>query len=312
MEQNNARILFMGTPSISSKVLRSLISNNYNIVGVVSQPDRPIGRKKIIEKTPTKLVAEEFNIPCYQPVKIRLDYEFVKELKPDVIITFAYGQIVPQGLLDIPTIGCINLHGSLLPKLRGAAPIQYSLINNEKITGVTLMKMIKEMDAGEMYDKEEVEIDELDNSNSLFDKIAVAAEKLILRALPKYINHELIGVPQNEDEVTFARMIKPEQEKLDLNMSYKDFIGWVKGLSLEPGGYVFLNDVKFKILMAKYHSGEVSGQIGEIVNADKKGLIIQLSDGQVELLQVQLSGKKMMDGKSFCNGMRDLKGQILK
>ena len=160
----------MGTPSISSKVLEGLIENGYQVVAVIAQPDRPVGRKKILEPVPTKVVAEKYNIPVFQPVKIRKEFDFVYDLKPDVIVTLAYGQIVPQALLDIPKYGAINLHGSLLPKYRGAAPIQYALMNNEKVSGMTLMKMVKEMDAGEMYDKEIVAIDEEDNMTSLFER----------------------------------------------------------------------------------------------------------------------------------------------
>ena len=137
MDKNNARIILMGTPNISAKVFEGIICAGYHVVAIIAQPDRPFGRKKILEPVPTKVIAEKYNIPVYQPVKIRKEYDFVKELKPDVIITLAYGQIVPQELLDIPTLGCINLHGSLLPKYRGAAPIQYALINNEKKTGMT-------------------------------------------------------------------------------------------------------------------------------------------------------------------------------
>ena len=134
MNKKDYRIVFMGTPDIAKDVLEALINDDYNIVGVVAQPDKPVGRKKILQEVPTKVVAKIHNIPVFQPVKIKLDYEFMKELKPDVIITLAYGQIVPQGLLDIPTIGAINLHGSLLPKYRGAAPMQYALINGDKVT----------------------------------------------------------------------------------------------------------------------------------------------------------------------------------
>ena len=142
---NNKRIIFMGTPEISATVLEGIISSGYNVVAVIAQPDRPVGRKKILMPVPTKEVAIRHNIPVYQPIKIRKEYEFVKELNPDVIITLAYGQIVPQGLLDIPPLGCLNLHGSLLPKYRGAAPIQYALLNNDKVTGMTLMRMTKEI-----------------------------------------------------------------------------------------------------------------------------------------------------------------------
>ena len=171
MEKKDINLIFMGTPQISADVFEAMILDGYNFVGLVCQPDHPVGRKGIIEKAPTKLIAEKYNIPVFQPVKIRDDYSFMNNLKVDLVITLAYGQIVPQGFLDIPPLGCLNLHGSLLPKLRGASPIQTALINNEKVTGVTLMEMVKAMDAGRMYGKKEVVISEDDNSTSLFKKI---------------------------------------------------------------------------------------------------------------------------------------------
>ena len=155
---NKLRIVYMGTPSLSSYILEGLINNGYNIVGLVSQEDKPVGRKGLIEPTPTKQIALKYNIPVFQPHKIRLDYEFMKELKPDLIVTCAYGQILPQGLLDIPTLGSINVHGSLLPKYRGASPIQQALINGDKKSGVTIIEMIDKMDAGDMLDKEEFDL----------------------------------------------------------------------------------------------------------------------------------------------------------
>ena len=277
------RIIFMGTPEISATVLEGLISAGYNVVAVIAQPDRPVGRKKILEPVPTKVVAEKHNIPVYQPVKIRKEYDFVNEIKPDVIITLAYGQIVPQGLLVIPTYGCINLHGSLLPKYRGAAPIQYALMNNETVTGMTLMKMVKEMDAGEMYMKEEVEISPKDNSTSLFIKMGDAALRLILKALPLYLDGQLPGVPQDESQVTFAPSIKPEEEKLDLNKSKEQLFGFIRALSDVPGAYLYLDELKFKIYQSEIISNEMLGEVGEIVKADKKGLYLQTSNGILSL-----------------------------
>ena len=158
MEKSALRIVFMGTPSISSLVLKRMIDEGFNIVGVVAQMDKPVGRKKVIMPVPTKVVALEYNIPVFQPEKIRLDYQFLKEIAPDVVVAIAYGQIVPQEVLDIPKYGCLNLHGSLLPKYRGASPIQTALMNNDDVTGVTLMEMTKEMDAGKMFAKKEVKI----------------------------------------------------------------------------------------------------------------------------------------------------------
>ena len=208
----NQRIVFMGTPEIAANVLQALIENEYNIVGVIAQPDKPIGRKKILEPVPTKKVALKHGIPVFQPYKIKLDYEFLKELKPDLIITLAYGQIVPQGVLDIPPLGCINLHGSLLPKYRGAAPIQYAIKNGDKITGVTLMEMIDKMDAGKMYAKKTIAISDDDNSSSLFNKIGECAKELILETLPLYLEGKLNGEEQDESLVSFCPTIKPEEE----------------------------------------------------------------------------------------------------
>ena len=311
MDKKTARIIFMGTPEISAKVLEGMILDGYQIVALIAQPDRPIGRKQILEAVPTKVVAEKYNIPVYQPVKIRKEYEFVNDLKPDVIVTLAYGQIVPQGLLDIPTLGAINLHGSLLPKYRGAAPIQYALINNDKVTGMTLMRMVKEMDAGEMYDKEEVEISPEDNNTSLFEKMGDAALKLILRALPKYLNGELKGIPQDESLVSFCPTIKPEEEKLDLSNSIDKISGYIRALSELPGAYLYLDNQKFKIYQAKIISNEVIGKVGEIVKADKNGLYLQCKDGLLSLLIIQKEGKKKMDYKSFINGNQSLLGKVL-
>ena len=312
MDYKDARIVFMGTPHISAKVLEGLISHGYQVVAVIAQPDRPVGRKKILEPVPTKVVAEKYNIPVYQPVKIRKEFDFVYDLKPDVIVTLAYGQIVPQALLDIPRFGAINLHGSLLPKYRGAAPIQYALMNNDKVSGMTLMRMVKEMDAGEMYDKEEVEISLDDNSTSLFEKMGDAALRLILRALPKYLNGELIGIPQDESLVTFSPSIKPEEEKLDLNKSKEEIFGYVRALSDVPGAYLYLDEEKLKIFKSQIISNEIIGQVGEIVKADKNGLYIQLKDGVLSLLELQKEGKKRMDYKSFVNGNQNLLGKVLK
>ena len=264
MEKNDFRLVFMGTPEISAYVFEKMILDGYHFVGLVAQPDHPVGRKGIIEKVPTKVVAEKYDIPVFQPAKIRLDYSFINELKPDLVITLAYGQIVPEDFLKVPKLGCLNLHGSLLPKYRGASPIQSSLINNEKVTGVTLMEMIKEMDAGRMYAKKEIEIDEDDNSTSLFNKVKNVAGELIIEALPKYINGELIGEKQNDEEVTFCSIIKPEQEKLDLSLPALSIIGWIRGLSDEPGAYLNLNNNKLKIYKAKLVDQSVSSEVGTI------------------------------------------------
>ena len=303
MDKKNLRIVFMGTPVIAKTVLTALIEEGYNIVGLIAQPDRPVGRKKELLPVPTKEVALNYGIPVFQPLKIRLEYDFLHELKPDVIITLAYGQIVPQGVLDIPPLGCINLHGSLLPKYRGAAPIQYALINNEKETGMTLMEMTAAMDAGRMYAVKKVNIDEEDNSTSLFIKMGDAAKELILEALPLYVDGKLEGIVQDENLVTFCPIIKKEQEKLSLELGVKDFLGWVRGLSEEPGGYVEVDNQKWKILKAKAFDNK-EGIVGTLEVVNKKKLLLQLKDGRIEILRIQKEGKPKMDVVNFLNGVK--------
>ena len=301
----------MGTPEISAYVFAKMIEDGYHFVGLVAQPDHPVGRKGIIEKVPTKVIAEKHNIPVFQPEKIRLDYSFINELKPDLVITLAYGQIVPEGFLNVPRLGCLNLHGSLLPKYRGASPVQSALINNEEVTGVTLMEMVKAMDAGRMYAKKEIRIAEDDNATSLFDKVKIAASELVLESLPLYIEGKLPGEMQNEEEVTFCSTIKPEQEKLDLSLSAKEIVGWIRGLSDEPGAYLYLNNLKLKIYKAIVINDLVDHEIGEILQADKNGLVFQTKDGQISILELQKEGKKRMDYRSFINGNQNLLGQKL-
>ena len=303
-------IVYMGTPEISATVLRALLEEGYPIKALIASPDKEVGRKRVLTPVPTKVVATEFGIPVYQPVKIRNDYGFLQELHPDLILTMAYGQIVPQAVLDIPKDGCLNLHGSLLPKLRGAAPIQRAILNGESLTGVTLMEMVAKMDAGRMFASIDVNIGESDNYTSLCDKIAKAAIDLTLDSLPLYQKGLLAGLSQNEEEVTFADKILPEDEKLDLCASCIDFSRKVRALSFTPGGYLFLNGEKFKIYATQYADDKVEDDVGTL-RFQKKSVSLQLSDGRLYLTLVQPSGKKMMDGPSFANGYRALEGSRL-
>ncbi len=299
-KENNYRLIFMGTPSIASRVFEALINDGFRFVALICQEDKAAGRKAILEAPPTKKVALDHNIPVYQPHKIRLDYEFVKDLKPDLILTMAYGQIVPRGLLDIPKFGCLNLHGSLLPKYRGAAPIQRAIIDGEKKTGITLMEMVDKMDAGRMYAKEEIEISDDDNYTSLCLKMSEAATKVCEDNLLNYLEGKLVGAMQDENLVTIANKIKPEDEKLDLSLDCASFINYVRGLSEEPGAYLNLNDKKLKIYKAHLIKKEAQKEVGKL-NVHK-GVFLSLKDGVISLDILQLEGKKKMDGKSFANG----------
>lgn len=308
-DKSEYRIIFMGTPKIAAKVFEELIKDGFNFVGLIAQEDKPVGRKHILEPVPTKEVALRYNIPVYQPHRIRKEYEFVNELKPDLILTMAYGQIIPQGLIDIPKYGCLNLHGSLLPKYRGAAPIQRAIMNGEKKTGITLMEMIDKMDAGRMYAKEEVIISSEDNYSSLCDKLVVAATKIVKDNLLDYLEGKLPGEVQDETLVSFADKISSEEEKLSLDYSCECFINYVRGLSNEPGGYILVDDKKLKI----YRLSKVSDsheEVGKITI--KKGVFLSLRDGTLELKELQLEGKKRMDDKSFANGNHNLDGVLAK
>ena len=312
MKSKEIRILFMGTPTISSSVLERMILDGYNIVGIISQPDRPQGRKHLLLPTPTKEVGLKYNVPVYQKEKIRLDYEFVKDIKPDLILTLAYGQILPLGLLDIPPLGCLNLHGSLLPKYRGAAPIQYALINNEKETGVSLMEMTKEMDAGRVYAQNKFEIKEEDNATSLFMKMADAAYELIKDKLEDYVLGNLPGVEQDVSLVTFCPTIKKEEEHLDLTLPKEKIYGYIRALSDTPGAYLIAPFGKFKIYQSSIYSDGIRGEVGEIIEFNKEGILLQCNNGILALKSVQKEGKSRIDAQSFVNGNKDFLHIILK
>ncbi|MFA6620558.1 MAG: methionyl-tRNA formyltransferase [Bacilli bacterium] len=301
LKPQDIKVLYMGTPAMSASILEALVANGFSLVGVVCQEDKEIGRDKTAEIVPTKKVALAHAIPVFQPHKIRLDFAFAKTLDFDVIVTMAYGQIIPQGLLDLAKVGSLNLHGSLLPKYRGAAPIQRAIMAGEKETGVTLMEMVAAMDAGKMYDKASFPLLDSDNYTSVCAKISSAATQLIVKDLLPYANKEIAGEEQKEKDVTIANKIKPEDERLPLSLSVNDAWNYVRGLSEEPGAYLLLNGKKLKIYAAHVENGAVIRSVGEMI-PNKKKLLVQYYDGQLSLDVVQLEGKKKMDAASFLNG----------
>lgn len=307
--KNKTRILYMGTPELSAVILKGLIDNGYNIVGLICQEDKPVGRKGIVEPVPTKKVAIDNGINVYQPHRIRFDYDFVKDLKPDLIVTCAYGQILPQGLLDIPVLGAINVHGSLLPKYRGASPIQQALINGDKETGVTIIEMIDKMDAGDMILKEKFSLDSDDNYTSTCEKMSVCGLNALLKAIPLIVNRREVREKQNEDEVTFCGKITKEDEHLNLSLDNESVNNWIRGLSSSPAGYVLLDGQILKIYKAKVVEG--TGRVGEVIKADKNGLFIATGSGAISVLELQKQGKKKMDYRSFINGEKNLLGKVV-
>ncbi len=309
VQSKKIRILYMGTPEISAVTLKMLIEAGYNIVGLIAQVDKEVGRKHILEKVPTKVVAEEFNIPVYQVENIKNNYEFVKEINPDLILTLAYGQIIPQGLIDIPKYGCLNLHGSILPKYRGAAPIQRAILNGDTETGISLMEMVDKMDAGKVYAVEKVKIEDNDNYTSLQAKLSLAAFNVTDHYLELYLNGLLPGVKQDESLVTIAKKIKPEDELLTKELSVKEFVNKVRALAMVPGAYILVNDKKIKVFDAEKVDDIPNEIVGELIF--KKGVYLTLKDGLVHLKLLQLEGKKILDDKSFANGGRIFEHAII-
>ena len=308
--RNDIKIVYMGTSEFSSKILEFLIENKVNVVGVVSQPDKEVGRKNKIQPTPVKEVALKYGIEVFQPIKIRDDYEFIANKNPDIVLTCAYGQIVPQAVLDIPKYKCINIHGSLLPKYRGAAPIQYAILNDEKQTGVTYMEMIKKMDAGCMYFKTFVDIENNDNAQDIFDKLLVTVKDTVIDFLDDFVEGKIDGIEQNEEDVTFSKMIKREDEVIDWNDSKRNIHNKVRAFNPSPIAYTTLNDVNIKIYEGEETSENISGEVGEIVKANKEGIFVRCSDGVYKITKLQPAGKKVMDSRDYINGNKDLVGKM--
>lgn len=307
--KQDVNVLFMGTPIFAAKVLEALIAASFNVVGVITQEDKAVGRKKILTPSPAKVVALEHNIPVFQPHRIRLDFEFAKTINFDVIVTAAYGQLIPEELIALARYGAYNLHGSLLPSYRGAAPIQRAIMAGNKETGITLMEMVAAMDAGKMYEKSYVEITKDDDFTSLNLKLAEAAGNLIVKDLLPLANGEIIGEEQDKSQVSIAKKIKPEHEHLPLELlTASQACCYVRGLSEEPGAYVLLEDKKLKI----YRAEEVNSPSLQPFEAvcDKKHLYCGTASGTISLLDVQLDGKKRMNISSFLCGAR-LEGHFL-
>lgn len=306
MFKKDLRIVYLGTPNISAIVLENLIKNGYKIVGVVSQVDKPQGRKMVITPTPTKLIGQKYNIPVFQPVKIRDDYAFLNELKPDIILTMAYGQIIPQAVLDIPTFLPLNLHGSILPKYRGASPIQSALLNGDKSTGITLMEMVDKMDAGRMFYKKEIAISNEDNYESLSIKLAHLAYEVFDEGIQDVIDGINKGEEQDENFVTFTKKIKPEESFIDFNDSAEAIVNKIRAFYPDPGTYFVFNGEKIKLGKAKVIEANHHKNSATILTYNKNEFIIACKENALSIELLQKPGKKMMDYKSFFNGNQKL------
>ena len=296
------KIVFMGTPDFAVDVLQGLI-DNYEVVGVVSQPDKRVGRKQELVPTPIKKLAMDNNILVLQPEKIRTDYKCVLDLEPDMIVTCAYGQIIPKEILDYPKYGCINVHASLLPKLRGGAPIHKAIIDGYKETGITIMYMDVKMDNGDIISQSKTEILDSDNLESLHDRLSIMGRDLLLETLPSIISNTNNRIKQNEDEVTFAYNIKREEEHIDFNKTSREVFNLIRGLSPIPSANAIIFDNEMKIYESKILDKKYNGVCGEIVDITKEGIVVCTKDSSVVITKLKPFGKKMMDASSYVNGM---------
>ena len=311
---NKTRVVFMGTPDFAVPVLEGLIEN-YEVVGVVSQPDKRVGRKQVLVNTPIKEVALKHNILVLQPEKIREDYEDILKLNPDIIVTCAYGQIIPSAILDYPKLGCINVHASLLPKLRGGAPIHKAIIDGYSKTGITIMYMDKKMDNGDIISTSETEILDSDNLESLHDRLSIMGRDLLLETMPSIINGTNKRIKQNEDEVTYAYNIKREEEHIDLSKTRREVFNQIRGLSPVPGANLLVDGDEFKIYRAEISERKFTNkEIGEVTGLYKDGIGVMTQDGEIILTDIKPFGKKRMSASSYINGLRDksLIGKVLK
>lgn len=295
------KVIFMGTPVFCVPILEELIKET-NVLAVVTQPDKEVGRKREISFSPIKKVAIKNNIKVLQPVKIKEEYEDIIRLNPDIIITCAYGQIVPLAILNCPKYGCINVHASLLPKLRGGAPIHKAIINGYDKTGITIMYMDKGMDTGDMISKEEVKIEDNDTAESLHDKLSAISVPLLMKTLPSIINGTNKREKQNDADATYAYNVSREEEHVLFDKLSKDVYNQIRGLNSWPGAYAVLDGKNIKLWSSSITNNKYDKTPGTIINLDKNGLCVTTKDGSVLIKELQIPGKKKMNIKDFING----------
>lgn len=307
----NRKVVFMGTPEYSVPVLEMLIENT-NVICVVTQPDKLVGRKKILTSCPVKEVALKNGIPVLSPVKLKEEYQSIIDLKPDIIITCAYGQILPEELIYAPEYNTVNVHASLLPKYRGGAPIHHAIMNGEKETGITIMFTDKGMDSGDIIEKETIVIDEDDTYDIVSEKMSLLGASLLKDVLPSIFNKTCKRQKQ-EEEKTIARIIKREDEHLSFNKSAREVHNKIRGLSSVPGAYAVLDNSQVKILMSSLEDcNNVNDEPGTITRIDKNSIYVACLDKEIKLLKIQIPGKKQMMVKDYLNGKdgKLLKGKI--
>lgn len=298
----NTKVIFMGTPDFAVPVLEGLLENT-NVIMVVTQPDKEVGRHHELVPTPIKKVAEEHNVPVFQPTKIRNDYEPIINAGADIIITCAYGQIIPEAILNAPRLGCINVHASLLPRLRGGAPLHHALIDGEEKTGITVMYMDKKMDTGDIISTKEYIIKDTDNVGIIHDTLSVMGKELLLETLPSIIDGTNNRTPQNNDEATYAWNITREEEHIDFNRPAKEIYNQVRGLYPWPKANTIIGGVEVKVLECFISDKDSKFSSGTICDITKDSIGICTKDKVVYITKVKPFGKKEMAALDYINGL---------
>lgn len=306
------KIIFMGTPDYAAKTLEALLQSEHEIAAVFAQPDKPVGRKHILTAPPTKVLALEHNIPVYQPETFKdgKAAEIIREINPDVIVVVAYGKILPEEVLNIPKFGCLNGHASLLPKYRGASPIQWCIVCGEKKTGITIMQMDKGMDTGDILLQEAVEIGENETAEELFDRLSEISADVVLKALEKLPLGELCPIKQNENEATYAPIIKKEMALIDFNKTAEETFSAIKGYYSWPCAFFFLNGKRVKIIKASI-GPDTNKNAGTVINAKDKLTVACKNNTSINLDIIQMEGSKPMEAKQFLCGNNIEIGAVL-
>ena len=296
------RVVFMGTPDIAATCLKRILADGFEVVGVYTQPDRPKGRGMKLTASPVKEVALEAGIPVFQPESFREDetVEELKALKPDICAVVAYGRILPQKVLDVPGLGCINIHASLLPKYRGSAPYQWAVLNGEKETGVTAMYLCREMDAGDMIDRVKTLIGENETAGELLDRLAVLGAELLSKTLTRFTQGKVPAQKQDESQVSFAPMLEKTMCPIDWSKTAQQVHDHVRGLQPWPVATMELNGIPFKVHETRIVSG--SGAPGTVLGLTKTGLVIACGEGAVEVRVLQAQGGKRMNALDYFRG----------
>lgn len=300
------KLVFMGTPAFSVPILDGLVEAGYEVLAVVTQPDRPVGRKRVLTPPPVKVGALKHGIEVLQPEKISGSAEMARviELQPDVIVTAAFGQFLPEALLKAPTHGAINVHASLLPKYRGGAPVHYAIIKGEQETGVTIMEMVKKMDAGDIIRQASLEITEKDDVGTMFTKLSLLGKELLLATLPDYLAGKITPVPQDESQVTYSPNISREEEAVDWQKTATEINNQIRGMRPWPVAYTMFGENRWKLFEAVVSEEETTAAPGTIIKITKQNFAIACGKGTVLVIErLQPAGKGQLSAAEFLNGV---------